>query len=175
MLFLSLFHFFIKIIFKRHYLLGFDNLYDLHHLRLLRLSNGKFIDDWTMSRIGGMFGESLEFLDLSHCKRISAKGTRFNPLTIKKLQIFYKINFLLFLGLMGLRNMSKLRYLRLEGLNHVENIAKSALLLEEAIPDLTVVGLDFDHALDKLEAENRLLQDDRVLIDARGFFVKTLK
>lgn len=54
--------------------LGFDNLYDLHHLRLLSVANCKRIDDWVLSRIGGIFSESLEMLDLSNCKRISAKG-----------------------------------------------------------------------------------------------------
>lgn len=71
-------------------------------------------------------------------------------------------------GLLGLRSLAKLRYLRIDGLNNVPNIAKSALLLEEAIPNLTVIGLDFDSALQKLEEENKLLENERVLIDAKG-------
>jgi hypothetical protein len=54
--------------------LGFDNLYDLQHLRLLSLANCRYVDDWVLSRVGGIFSESLEMLDLSNCKRISAKG-----------------------------------------------------------------------------------------------------
>lgn len=77
-------------------LIGFDNLYDLHHLRLLSLANCKRIDDWVLSRIGGIFGESLEMLDLSNCKRISAKGIfslflkkmfYYNVLHIKKINL----------------------------------------------------------------------------------------
>ena len=56
------------------FLTGFDNLYDLEFLRMLSLRECRWIDDWVLSRIGGMFAESLEMLDLSHCKRISAKG-----------------------------------------------------------------------------------------------------
>ena len=37
--------------------------------------------------------------------------------------------------------MSKLRFLRLEGLDKVEGIAKSALLLEDAIPELVITGI----------------------------------
>uniref|UniRef100_A0A915CQ70 Uncharacterized protein n=1 Tax=Ditylenchus dipsaci TaxID=166011 RepID=A0A915CQ70_9BILA len=50
----------------------------------------------------------------------------------------------------------------------VKDIAKSALLLEEAIPDLRIIGLDFDHALHKLAEEHELLRNNRVLIDAKG-------
>ncbi|KAI6228668.1 ATP synthase subunit s, mitochondrial [Aphelenchoides fujianensis] len=123
---------------------GFDNLYDLHHLRLLRLSNCKFIDDWALSRIGGVCGPSLEFLDLSGCQRISGKG------------------------LLALRTLRGLKSLRLEGMKNPTDLGKSALLLEEALPNLQVIGLDFDAALERLEAENRLLSDDRAMIDARG-------
>jgi len=41
---------------------------------MMSLAGGKWIDDWVLSRVGGMFPDSLEILDLSHCKRISAKG-----------------------------------------------------------------------------------------------------
>ena len=70
-------------------------------------------------------------LDLSHCKRISAKGW----VLLNAMNCFY------ILGLLGLRSMSKLRFLRLEGLDKVEGIAKSALLLEDAIPELVITGI----------------------------------
>uniref|UniRef100_A0AC35TI37 ATP synthase subunit s, mitochondrial n=1 Tax=Rhabditophanes sp. KR3021 TaxID=114890 RepID=A0AC35TI37_9BILA len=123
---------------------GFDNLYDLTKLRLLSLANCHYVDDWTLSRVGTMFSESLEMLDLSDCKKISAKG------------------------LLGLRKAKKLKYLRLNGLNNQKEIAKVALLLEEAIPGLEVIGVDYDEAMFKLEAENHLLNHDRALIDAKG-------
>uniref|UniRef100_A0A7E4VU30 ATP synthase subunit s-like protein n=1 Tax=Panagrellus redivivus TaxID=6233 RepID=A0A7E4VU30_PANRE len=123
---------------------GFSNLYDLKHVRMLRLAGCKNVDDWTLSRIGSIFADSLEFLDLSGCQKISAKGLR------------------------GLHSLKKLSYLRLEGLDHVDKLAKSALLLEEAIPGLTVLGVNFDLALEDAQKEAKLLEDERVLIDAKG-------
>lgn len=64
--------------------------------------------------------------------------------------------------------------MRLEGLSLIDNIAKTALLLEETIPTLTVVGLDFDKALEKIEEENKLLQNERVRLDAKGIFMLLL-
>lgn len=116
----------------------------MHHLRLLRLANCKYIDDWALSRIGAVFGSSLQFLDLSNCTRISGKG------------------------LMGLRSATGLRELRLDGLKNQKDICKSALLLEAAMPHLNITGLDFDKALDEIEIEERLLQDERTVIDAKG-------
>lgn len=72
---------------------------------------------------------------------------------------------------MGLRSLTKLKFLRLDGLNHIPNIAKSALLLEEAIPNLTILGIDFEKALYQIETDNQLLQNDRVLLDAKGILI----
>uniref|UniRef100_A0A0K0DBS2 ATP synthase subunit s, mitochondrial n=1 Tax=Angiostrongylus cantonensis TaxID=6313 RepID=A0A0K0DBS2_ANGCA len=52
---------------------GFENLQSLNHLRMLRLADCPYIDDWALSRIGGMMNR-LEMLDLSGCHRVSAKG-----------------------------------------------------------------------------------------------------
>uniref|UniRef100_A0A0M3IIE3 ATP synthase subunit s-like protein n=1 Tax=Ascaris lumbricoides TaxID=6252 RepID=A0A0M3IIE3_ASCLU len=123
---------------------GFDNLCELEHLRMLRLAGCQYADDWMMGRIGTMFSQSLEMLDLSDCDRITAKG------------------------LAGLRSLKKLRYLRLEGMDHIKDLAKTALLLEESIPGLKVLGLNYDLALESLKRETKLLENDRVLIDAKG-------
>uniref|UniRef100_A0A0N5A9C0 ATP synthase subunit s-like protein n=1 Tax=Syphacia muris TaxID=451379 RepID=A0A0N5A9C0_9BILA len=123
---------------------GFDNLADLEHLRLLRLASCPFVNDWMLCRIGTMFSHTLEMLDLSGCGRITAKG------------------------LAGLKEMKKLRYLRLEGLDHIKDIAKTALLLESSIPGLTVLGLDYERALKMLKQETMLLENERVYIDAKG-------
>uniref|UniRef100_A0A8R1Y176 ATP synthase subunit s, mitochondrial n=1 Tax=Onchocerca volvulus TaxID=6282 RepID=A0A8R1Y176_ONCVO len=123
---------------------GLENLVDLSHLRLLRLAGCYYADDWMMSRIGALFPESLEMLDLSDCNRITAKG------------------------LAGLRTLKKLRYLRLEGLDHVKDIAKTALLLEESIPNLKVFGINYENAMQSLQSEMKLLANERVVTDAKG-------
>ncbi|CEF68537.1 ATP synthase subunit s-like protein [Strongyloides ratti] len=123
---------------------GFDNLYDLTKLRLLSLANCKYADDWTLSRVGTMFSESLEMLDLSNCKKISPKG------------------------LMGLRSLKNLKYLRLNGLNDPQGIAKATILLEEAIPNLIVMGVDYESALESFQKEAMLLEHERASVDAKG-------
>ncbi|KAK6024854.1 glycosyltransferase, group 2 family protein, partial [Ostertagia ostertagi] len=106
---------------------GFENLQNLSHLRMLRLADCPYVDDWTLSRIGGMM-EGLEMLDLSGCYRVSAKG------------------------LMGLKMLKSLKYLRLEGIDC----------------KLKVLGIDYEHELEELEANMRLLENPNVVEDARG-------
>ncbi|KAL6727338.1 hypothetical protein Aduo_009226 [Ancylostoma duodenale] len=121
---------------------GFENLQNLKYLRMLRLADCPYVDDWTLGRIGGMM-DSLEMLDLSGCHRISAKG------------------------LMGLKMLKSLKYLRLEGID-AKNLGKAALLLEDTIPSLKVLGVDYEHELQMLEADVRLLQNSNVIEDAKG-------
>ncbi|CAI5444079.1 unnamed protein product [Caenorhabditis angaria] len=121
---------------------GLENLQDLSKLRLLRLANCEYIDDWCLGRIGGLM-PNLEMLDLSGCQRISAKG------------------------LMGLKMMKDLKYLRLEGLAF-RDLGKAALLLEETLPKVKVIGVDFEEEFKILEHENRLLENPNVVQDARG-------
>ncbi|CAJ0598701.1 unnamed protein product [Cylicocyclus nassatus] len=102
---------------------GLENLQNLKNLRMLRLADCPYVDDWTLSRIGGMM-ENLEMLDLSGCHRISAKG------------------------LMGLKMLKSLKYLRLEGVE--------------------TKNFDYEHELEMLEADIRLLQNPSVIEDAKG-------
>lgn len=62
----------------------------------------------------------------------------------------------------------KLKYLRLEGLDHIENIHKVALMLEDNIPGLYVVGLDYGKAVEGVEKMERLLTHPNVRQDAKG-------
>lgn len=121
---------------------GLENLEGLDHLRLLRLANCEFIDDWSVGRIGGLL-PNLEMLDLSGCHRVSAKG------------------------LMGLKTLKQLKYLRLEGMD-AKNIGKASLLLEETLRNLKVLGVDYEKAFRQVEAETRLLEQEHVVMDAKG-------
>src|SRR4051812_25422339 len=62
----------------------------------------------------------------------------------------------------------KLKYLRLEGFDKVKDVAKVVIQLEESIPDLEIVGLDYDYALEQLKKEEKLLSHENVVQDARG-------
>lgn len=67
---------------------------------MLRLASCPYANDWMLGRVSTMMSQSLEMLDLSGCTRITAKGVS------------------------GLKEMKKLRYLRLEGLDHVKVVAR---------------------------------------------------
>ncbi|KHJ46900.1 zinc finger, C2H2 type [Trichuris suis] len=116
---------------------------DLEQLRFLSLRGCKFINDFCMSQMR-QFEGSLEFLDLSDCKKVSADG------------------------LSALSCLKKLKFLRIEGMDQVKNIALAALRLEDAVPQLKVVGLDYDLALDNWEKQLRLLSHKNVVQDAKG-------
>lgn len=122
---------------------GFENLTRLERIRFLSLANGFYINDWCLNRVQ-QFSKSLEFLDLSNCKRISAQG------------------------LSALVSCKNLKFLRLDGLDGVKNLAKVALALEEAIPNLQILGLDYDKALNELNREMKLMENPNVFEDARG-------
>jgi len=122
---------------------GLDNLIDLHKLRFLSLADCKYINDWCMGKMP-QFERSLEFLDLSNCSNVTAKG------------------------LSGLACLKKLKYLRLEGFDRAKDVAKVVLQLEEAIPGLEVVGVEYDAALEQLQKEERLLSHENVVQDAKG-------
>lgn len=62
----------------------------------------------------------------------------------------------------------KLKYLRLEGFDKVKDVAKVVLQLEDSIPGLQIVGLDYDAALEALEKERKLLEHKNVVQDAKG-------
>ncbi|KFD45744.1 hypothetical protein M513_13384 [Trichuris suis] len=122
---------------------GLENFADLEQLRFLSLRGCKFINDFCMSQMR-QFEGSLEFLDLSDCKKVSADG------------------------LSALSCLKKLKFLRIEGMDQVKNIALAALRLEDAVPQLKVVGLDYDLALDNWEKQLRLLSHKNVVQDAKG-------
>ncbi|CAD8126359.1 ATP synthase subunit s-like protein [Caenorhabditis elegans] len=122
---------------------GLENLENLQKLRLLRLANSEYVDDWCIGRIGGLL-PNLEMLDLSGCHRISSKG------------------------LMGLKASKNLKFLRLEGLSGIRNLGKSALILEDLLPKLQILGMDYELSFRQIEAENRLLEQERVVLDGRG-------
>ncbi|VDP12932.1 unnamed protein product, partial [Soboliphyme baturini] len=52
---------------------GFSNLHGLRKLRYLRIADCPFISDWCMSKMS-QFSNSLEYLDLSGCSKLTASG-----------------------------------------------------------------------------------------------------
>uniref|UniRef100_A0A1I8E8V6 ATP synthase subunit s, mitochondrial n=1 Tax=Wuchereria bancrofti TaxID=6293 RepID=A0A1I8E8V6_WUCBA len=91
---------------------------------------------------------------------------------------------LMFEGLENLASLRHLRLLRLAGCCYADDwmmsrivtvlesqpkdIAKTALLLEESIPNLRIFGISYENAMQSLQKEIELLANDRVITDAKG-------
>ncbi|KRZ92900.1 Protein disulfide-isomerase, partial [Trichinella sp. T8] len=122
---------------------GLSNLVNLEKIRFLSLKNCEYVNDWCMSQMK-QFENTLEFLDLSHCSKLTADG------------------------LSALSCLKKLKYLRLEGLDQVKNIGVVAVRLEDTLPQLQVVGLDYELALENFGKDLKLLSHENVYQDAKG-------
>ncbi|KRY77426.1 Protein disulfide-isomerase [Trichinella pseudospiralis] len=122
---------------------GLSNLVNLEKIRFLSLKNCEYVNDWCMSQMK-QFENTLEFLDLSYCSKLTADG------------------------LSALSCLKKLKYLRLEGLDQVKNIGVVAVRLEDTIPQLQVVGLDYEQALANFGKDLKLLSHENVYQDAKG-------
>ncbi|KAK3611329.1 hypothetical protein CHS0354_029981 [Potamilus streckersoni] len=124
---------------------GLSNFVDLHHLRYLNFSNCKFFDDWCLSYLH-IFETTLEFLDVSGCPEVTERGLA----TIHKL--------------------SNLKCLRMANLPKVQNPEFVALLLEDIMPQCTILGAcpDTEKILDSKQDENKLQHDTRIDIKTKS-------
>jgi len=96
---------------------GLENFIKLHHLRSLLLRDCPFVDDWCLDRVCGEF-RSLQHLDLSGCRRVSARGIE------------------------ALSHLKNLRTLTLERMEHIQLLPYIGLMLEDAIPGLEIRGVN---------------------------------
>ncbi|KAL8619789.1 hypothetical protein ACOMHN_025875 [Nucella lapillus] len=96
---------------------AFDNMVDLEQLQYLKFSRCSNFDDWCLARLY-QFKDTLEFLDLSDCWDVTENG------------------------LACLHMLRNLKGLKLTGLPKVKDMGLLVLLLEEALPQCTIFGLD---------------------------------
>ncbi|XP_015908577.1 distal membrane-arm assembly complex protein 2 isoform X2 [Parasteatoda tepidariorum] len=98
---------------------GFQNFCNLDELKKLSLRNCEYVDDWCLNRLH-LFGYSLEYLDLSGCKNISERG------------------------ICTLHSLKKLKTLVLQDTPNIKDKELVSLLLQDVIPNLEVIGVDFN-------------------------------
>jgi len=98
---------------------GFECLSNLRFLKRLSLSTCPLVDDWCIDRLCGQYANTLEHLDLSHCRGVTENG------------------------ISALARLRNLKTLNLEGMDHVKNIQILCVLLEENNSNLSITGLDF--------------------------------
>jgi len=98
---------------------GLQNLRNLHYLKYLDLSYCEHIDVWCLDRITGEYADTLEYINLSGCRKLN-----WNALEV----------------LWRLRN---LKTLVLKDMDHVEDLTLICLLLLDVFPKLRIVGAEY--------------------------------
>ncbi|ELU07631.1 hypothetical protein CAPTEDRAFT_180944 [Capitella teleta] len=95
-----------------------ENFIGLTDFKFLRLSNCKYVDDWCLDSFI-RFKDTLEVLDLSGCPNVTERG------------------------LACLHKLPKLRRLTIADMPLVQNPPLVAILLEEAMPNCFIEGIDY--------------------------------
>lgn len=98
---------------------GFENLKGLFELRTLILKDCPNIDDWCVDRISNEYQDTLEYLDLSGCHKVTERA----------LSCLYRL--------------TKLKTLVLDGVVKTRKFEYACLLLEDSFPNLTVEGVNY--------------------------------
>lgn len=103
---------------------GVECIYDLKKLKWLSLRGLKSVDNFALDIISGRYGPQLHYLDLSGCDKIDHFG----------LSCFYRFK--------------QLKVLNVAGLNHTNDFKLSCLMIQDLLPDLEIIGIDFDDVTD---------------------------
>lgn len=98
---------------------GLESMKNLHCLKGLNVANSPNIDDWCIDRICSEFSGSLEHLDLSGCTQVTDRGVA------------------------ALARLRCLQTLNLEGLDSIRDIKLLCLLLEDELPEIKILGIDY--------------------------------
>ncbi|KAG8235025.1 hypothetical protein J437_LFUL015076 [Ladona fulva] len=98
---------------------GLINLINLKRLKWLSFAGCPNIDNWCLDRVSGHFQDTLEYLDITDCPKISA------------------------MGLGCLYRMTNLKKLLVSNPNDDKNFELSCLMLEDVLPNLEIVGIKY--------------------------------
>lgn len=96
---------------------GLENMKNMENLKWLSLEGCPHIDDWCLDRISGEYGNTLEYLDIRNCHRVTDKG------------------------IASLSKMKKLKTLILGGHPEAKNLELVCLMLEDILPEITIRGI----------------------------------
>lgn len=89
----------------------------MESLKWLSVESCPHIDDWCLDRIAGEYGHSLEYLNIRDCPKVTEKG------------------------IASLSKLKKLKTLVLGGHPKAQHLELVCLMLEDALPNLTVKGI----------------------------------
>ena len=89
------------------------------YIKRLDLAYSPMIDAWCVDRITGEYQDSLEYLDVSGCKKLNWNG----------LECLWRLR--------------KLKVLVLQDMEHIKDLDLLCLMLLEILPDLQIRGVDY--------------------------------
>lgn len=115
---------------------GFECISNLKQLTWLSVANCPHIDDWCIDRICGQYASTLKHLDISNCTKITHRG------------------------IAALARLGELRSLHINGLENIRDIQLLCLLLEDILPEIKIVGIDY---MDTSSLQKSTLNEDRLL------------
>ncbi|XP_071447353.1 distal membrane-arm assembly complex protein 2 [Hetaerina americana] len=98
---------------------GLGNILDLYKIKWLSVEGCPNFDDWCLDRISGAYRDSLEYLDIRNCPKVTARG------------------------LSTLYRFSKLEKLIISNDARDENVELVCLLLEDIFPKLQIEGVSY--------------------------------
>lgn len=98
---------------------GLEHLMYLSNLKYLSLRDSISVNDWFLDRLTSPAFRSLEHLDLSGCKLVNSRGIE------------------------SLARLKNLRYLSLHNMGHIKHLPFLCLLLEDAVPAISISGVDY--------------------------------
>jgi len=116
---------------------GLQNLRNLHHIKYLDISYCDFMDEWCMDRLSGEYADTLEYLNISGCRKMN-----WNSIEV-------------------LWRFKNLKTLVLKDMDHVEDLSLVCLMLLDALPKLKIIGAEYmDLKLLEGTQYQHLLDDD---------------
>lgn len=117
--------------------IGLENILDLSKLRWLSLAGNPLVDDWTLDSVSGSYGDTLQYLDVSNCPKVSHRA----------LSCFYRFRCL--------------DTLVVEGISSSDEFKLACMMLEDIRPRLTIKGIAHDVPKKKTVFDMTETKDDK--------------
>ncbi|CAL8080370.1 unnamed protein product [Orchesella dallaii] len=121
---------------------GLANFENLRYVKWLSLRDSPYVDDWCMDKIARIFNETLEFLDLSGCKRVTDKG----------IGTFHRCK--------------NLKAIVVDNMTHLPDLEIVCAMLEDVNPNLEILGVDYLSKMEKLRLEGDDFGSSQDLLDS---------
>jgi len=121
---------------------GLANFENLQYVKWLSLRDSPHVDDWCMDKIARMFNETLEFIDLSGCKKVTDKG----------IGTFHRCK--------------NLKAIIVEDMKQLPDLEIVCAMLEDLNPNVQILGIDYQKKTKQLRVEGDELDSNQDYLDS---------